>query len=157
MTTLRAGSLARRAVWVGLFAALCALPAAAEVDGDLRGGAYTDADAAMVGGGALVNLESTNHWYFNPNVELAFPERADLVTVNGDFHYDFPGARVAYWVGAGPALRVVDPEVGNRDTDLGANLIAGLGARNGDVRPFGQLKVMVADDSEAALMFGIRF
>ena len=157
MTTQRAGFVKRRALWVGLFAALCALPIGAGVDGDLRGGAYTDAEAAMVGGGALVNLEPSNRWYFNPNLELAFPERGDLMTVNGDFHYDFPSGGLAYWVGAGPALRFVDPEIGDNDTDLGANVLAGLGARQGDVRPFGQLKVMVADDSEAVLMFGIRF
>jgi len=157
MTTERVRSWSICAVCLGLLFALCGLPIHADIDGDVRAGAYTDAEAAMVGGGVLVNLEPSNRWYFNPNLEVAFPDDRDLMTVNGDFHYDFPATKVAYWVGGGPAIRFVDPEFGDDDTDLGANVLAGLGARQGDVRPFGQLKVLVADDSEAVLMFGLRF
>jgi len=147
-----------RLLAAGLLALASVQPALASIDGDVRAGAYTDADAGMVGGGVLMDIDSTHHWYFNPNLEIAFPENADLMTVNGDFHYDFPGAsKVTYWVGAGPALRFEDPEFGNRDTDLGANLLAGIGSRQGDVRPFGQLKVTIADDSEAVILFGVRF
>jgi len=141
-----------------LVAFLCVQPALADVDGDIRAGAYTDAEGGMIGGGVLMDIDSAHRWYFNPNLELVFPDDADLMTVNGDFHYDFPSAsKVTYWVGAGPALLVEDPDFGERDTDLGANLLAGLGSREGNVRPFGQLKVTIADDSEAAILFGIRF
>jgi len=137
--------------------ALSGLPVRADIDADLRAGGYADVEGAMLGGGALVNLEPSNQWYFNPNVEVVFPDDSDVVTVNGDFHYDFPATKVAYWVGAGPAVRFEDPDFGDDDTDLGANLLAGVGARRGDVRPFGQFKVLFADDPEAALMVGVRF
>lgn len=145
---------------VGLLAAVSGMPLRADVDGDVRAGAYTDAEGGMIGGGMLVDLEQSKHWFFNPNVELVFPDEGDLVTLNGDFHYDFANTnRVTYWVGAGPAVLFSDDDVGNDDneTDFGANVLAGLGAMRGDVRPFGQVKVTVADDSEAVLLFGIRF
>ena len=157
MNTQRARSWSVCALCLGSVMALSGLPVLADIDGDVRGGAYTDAEAAMIGGGALVNLEPSNRWFFNPNIEVAFPEDRNLTTVNGDFHYDFPATRVAYWVGGGPAIRFVDPEFGDDDTDFGANVLAGIGARQGDVRPSGQFKVLVADDSEAVLMFGLRF
>ena len=142
----------------GLLLALSGLQAHADIDGDVRAGGYADAEGGMIGGGALMNLEPSHQWYFNPNVEVVFPEDADLMTFNGDFHYDFPTEGLAYWIGAGPAVRMTDPDgPADDDTDLGANLLAGLGKRRGDVRPFGQFKVLFADDTEAAVMVGVRF
>lgn len=145
---------------VGLMLGASAGPLCAGVDGDVRAGAYTDAEGAMVGGGVLFDLEKSHRWYFNPNAELVFPDEGDLLTLNGDFHYDFADTnRVTYWVGAGPAVILTDDDLpgDNDNADFGANLLAGLGAMRGDVRPFGQVKVTVADDSEAVLLFGIRF
>ena len=145
---------------LGLLAAAPVMQVHAGVDGDVRAGAYTDAEGAMIGGGVLFDLEQSQHWFFNPNAELVFPDEGDLLTVNGDFHYDFASSnRVSYWVGAGPALLFRDDDLGgdNDNTDFGANLLAGLGAERGDIRPFGQLKLTLADDSEAVLLFGIRF
>jgi len=150
--------LASGALVLGLLAGLSVMPVRADVDADVRAGAYTDVEGAMVGGGVLFDLDASQRWYFNPNVEVVFPEDADLVTLNGDFHYDFANTnRVSYWVGAGPAVLFADPDFGDNDADFGANLLAGLGAQHGDVRPFGQLKVTLADDSEAAILFGLRF
>jgi hypothetical protein len=145
---------------MGLLAAAAATQVRAGVDGDVRAGAYADAEAPMVGGGMLFDLEKSKHWFFNPNAELVFPDEGDLLTLNGDFHYDFASSkRVSYWVGAGPAVLLADDDLGgdNDNADFGANLLGGLGAVHGDVRPFGQVKVTLADDTEAALLFGIRF
>ena len=45
----------------------------------------------------------------------------------------------------------------NRETGMGMNVLAGFGKTRGDVRPFGQLKGVVADNSGIALMGGVRF
>ena len=147
---------------MGLLALASGMRLYAGVDGDVRAGAYTDAEAAMIGGGVLFDLEKSQHWFFNPNAELVFPDEGDLMTLNGDFHYDFASSKnVSYWVGAGPALLFSDDDNDfgddNDNTDFGANLLAGLGAEHGNIRPFGQLKLTLADDSEAVLLFGIRF
>ena len=128
----------------------------AQVDVDVRGGVYTDMSAMALGAGLLTGVGSS--WWFNPNIEAAFGDNGDLITLNGDFHYDFPtGDPVTIYLGAGPALLFANPD-GNNDgtTDVGLNLIGGIAGR-GAVRPFGQVKGVVSDNSEVALMGGIRF
>src|SRR6185369_11850916 len=58
---------------------LVPMAARAGVDADVRAGVYTDADAVSVGGGVLTQVGNSNHWYFNPNVELAMGNRKDIV------------------------------------------------------------------------------
>ena len=128
----------------------------AQVDIDVRGGVYTDMSAMALGGGLLTSVGSS--WWFNPNIEAAFGDNRDLITLNGDFHYDFPtGDPVTVYLGAGPSLLFSNPE-GDNDgsTDVGLNLIGGVAGR-GATRPFGQVKAVLSDNSEVALMGGIRF
>ncbi len=146
----------------GLVLALPALLAVsavrAEVDWGVRGGVYADEEDAFVGGEALLGMG--HEWYFNPNVEFVFIERSDLVTLNGDFHKDFhKTGNLTVWAGAGPAIVMVDRNVpgGDNETDLGANFLFGVGARNGNVRPYGQAKVLISDDTQAVVAFGLRF
>ena len=138
-------------------------PAQAQVDIDIRGGVYTDVEEGFVGGGILMPV--TGNWYFNPNVEYVFVDPGSLWTLNGDFHYDFAQTgNWSIWAGGGPAVLFRDfddDRPGRReddeDTDFGANLIAGIGMVRGGVRPFGQVKVILADDTEAVLGIGLRF
>ncbi len=140
---------------------LAAGPAEA-ADFGVRAGTYTDAGEAFVGGEVLIELSSP--WFFNPNVEYVFIDDGDLITVNGDFHYDFDVEGPVYvWAGAGAALIFRDddrPRPGDDDdgdTELGVNLLAGVGWRTPSVVPYIQGKVILSDDSEAALAFGVRF
>ncbi|MGH9748463.1 MAG: hypothetical protein ACRD6R_00875 [Candidatus Polarisedimenticolia bacterium] len=146
---------------LGLLVLLCAgrttLTAA---DFGVRGGPYTDSEEPFVGAELLFNLDNENRWYGNPNAEYVFVENGGLATVSFDFHYDLAaGGRAAVWAGAGPTLILVDRDrPGNDDdVDAGANLLFGVGAREGEVRPYGQVKLILADDSQAVLAFGIRF
>lgn len=142
--------------------ALPASPASA-VDFGVRGGFYDDADAGFVGGELLFQLSP--RWYFNPNAEFVFVDEGDLATVNGDFHYDFDVDFDGYvWAGGGPALILDDREFpGPRrnddedDTDFGANLLAGIGWNAAGVVPYLQGKVILADETEAVVAFGVRF
>ena len=79
---------------------------------------------------------------------------------------DSPSGNMTFWAGAGPAIifRDFDDEGrrGRRDdddgeTDFGANLLAGVGMVRGPVRPYGQVKVILSDETEAVLAFGVRF
>ena len=141
---------------------VCCLVAAgsAHVDAELRGGYYTNADNGFLGGGFLTSVGQS--WDFNPNVEWVLVDGFDYFTVNGDFHYDLdPTSSTAMWVGAGGAIVVQDWDDrfsrARNDTDVGINLFGGIGAKRGDVRPFGQIKGLLADRSEGSLALGIRF
>lgn len=133
--------------------------ASADVDGDLRAALYTDADAVGVGAGILAGVADTRHWFFNPNIEAAFGDDADMVSLNGDVHYDFAETKdVTFWMGGGPALVMTHPDGdADSDTDAGLNLLTGLGDKGGMIRPYAQLRGLISDESEIVLAGGIRF
>ena len=132
-------------------------PARAATDYDLRLGVYTDASAFALGAGLISGVGSTS-WYFNPNLEMAFGDDANVVTLNGDLHYDFASSgAMSFYAGAGPAIVYVNPEFADSDTNLGLNLFGGVTAMRGSSRPFVQIKGILSDDTELALMGCIRF
>lgn len=155
--------VATRRLTAGLAALLLALvlPATAgaqDIDGDLRVGVYTDVSEAFVGGGILTQLGNTR-WFFNPNAEFVFVDPGDLATLNLDFHYDLVSQGEAdFWLGAGPALVLRENRRGDDETDFGVNLLAGVGfLRSSAVRPYFQGKLLLSDESEGVIAFGIRF
>ena len=143
---------------VGLMSMWTPSMARAAVDGDVRAGVSGDAEAVSIGGGVLTQVGRSERWYFNPNVEVAMGDHKDVVSMNGDFHYDLDeGSGPAVWVGAGPAVLVTNPEVGSSNTDLGLNVLTGVGKKRGSVRPFAQLRGTVAEESQVTIAGGIRF
>ena len=132
-------------------------PASGETKFGVRGGYYTDIGEPFLGVEVLAPV--AHRIYFNPNFEYVFVENLNYWTLNGDFHYDFPTHRPYYvWAGAGVGLLRVDPEgPDNGDTDVGLNLLAGLGFRTGSVVPYFQGKLILKNGSEFAVAFGIRF
>ena len=136
-----------------------AAPAAARADPrfGVRFGYYTEAEAAFLGAEMLFRV--VPEIYFNPNVEAVFVDDGHSFTINGDFHYDFrAGRRTSAWLGAGLAVVNTDPEgPAEGDTDVGLNLLAGIGARRGRVIPYAQAKVILKSDTEFAIGVGLRF
>ena len=154
----RRSTLCAAAVWAAL--AICAPPAvpAADLDFGARAGAYLDEADPMVGLELLTRLGSSD-WFFNPNVEFVFADSRDRFSLNADFHYDFFEQRQYYvWAGAGLA-GIWTESAGPQDseTDLGANLLGGIGWKLSGMTPYAQLKIVLADDSEVAAAVGIRF
>jgi hypothetical protein len=138
--------------------ALLGAPAPAGADADLRAGVYTDAGGIALGGGMLTNLSASPNWYFNPNVEAAFAGDRNVVTLNADFHYDFPSTgAVSFYMGGGPALLFTHPDGGDTRSDAGLNLIGGASGQGTSVRPFMQLKGTLSDTSELAFIGGVHF
>ena len=129
----------------------------ADLDGDLRGGVYTDASETFVGAGLLTSIGGG--WMFNPNIEWVFVDRGDLATLNADFHYDFASQdQTDFWLGAGLAGVFRENRFGNDETDLGLNLLGGVGfLRNSAVRPYLQAKILLSDETEGVVAVGIRF
>ncbi|SRR5258705_845045 len=163
MPLLRTARVPRMLVIAGLLCGSAWLmgvrSAQAGVDTDLRAGYYTDAQALGVGAGLISNMGSSHRWFFNPNLEGAFGDHANLFSVNGDVHYDFTssGNKTSMWLGGGPAVLVTDPSGGSSNTDLGLNVLTGITGTRGDTRPFAQLKGVISDNSEVVLQGGIRF
>lgn len=132
-------------------------------DFGVRTGLYTDVEEPFVGVEALHQIRNTP-WMFNPNVEYVFVENGNLWALSVDFHYDFDLDldKVDVWAGAGPTVLFRDLDRpafrdDDSDSDFGLNLIGGIGAKNGGVRPYGQVKVILSDDTEVALQVGLRF
>lgn len=123
-----------------------------------RLGAYVEQEDLFVGGEVLTPLQDSV--YLNPNIEWVFADNANQATFNFDFHYDFAQrGQMTFWVGAGLGVLYFDPD-GPRDsnTDLGLNVLFGTAFLPGrDVIPYVQAKVIVADDSELVVGFGVRF
>lgn len=152
---------ASRATWIGglVVAALAAsTPARSDTTFGVRTGVYTEQSAGFLGGEVVTSIAS--NWYFNPNLEVAMATDRDIVTVNGDFHYDFFQDRPYWvWAGGGPAVihREDDPTDSN-DTAFGVNFLGGIAWKtSAKVSPYLQAKVTVSNDDEAVLAFGLRF
>ncbi len=135
---------------------LLALPATARADNfGVRTGFYTDAGKPFLGVELLARV--ARRVYFNPNFEYVFSDDPHFMTFNADFHYDFRTRSRAYvWAGAGLGVLYTDPKVGDSHTDLGLNLLFGVGLK-GEVIPYVQGKVIVSDNSEFVIGFGVRF
>jgi hypothetical protein len=137
---------------------LAAAPAAAQVDFGLRASAWLEDSDPGVGMELVMPIGSSD-WYFNPNVEAVFADDNDRLIGNLDVHYDFyQTSEITIWAGGGLALIHNDEPRGDQDEDeAGANILAGIGWKTGNVLPYGQVKVVVADDSELVAAIGIRF
>lgn len=137
-----------------------ARPAAADVDVGLRGGYYTDAEEGFLGADLLMQIADTR-WFFNPNLEYVFVDPGDLATLNLDVHYDLDTDNddIYVWLGGGPAIifRDDDRRNGDDETDLGLNLLGGVGWQLESFVPYLQAKAIIADDNEVVLAVGVRF
>ena len=123
----------------------------------VRLGIYTDPSDLFVGGEFLTPV--TRGIYFNPNIEFVFIEHGDELTFNFDFHYDLPGVRRASaWVGAGLGIIYINPEgPAESNTDVGLNLLFGVGLPSRNLEPYVQAKIIIADNSDFVIAFGLRF
>ena len=146
-----------RILGIGLTAiatAFLASPLLADTRFGVRTGVYTEESAGFLGGEVVTSLAPS--WYFNPNLEVALNGDRDVVTVNGDVHYDFFHDR-PYWVWAGAGPAYIHREV-NDSNDFGVNLLGGIGWKTrSKVSPYVQGKVTVSNDDEAVLAVGMRF
>lgn len=148
-------------VGMALFIALTAFVASAGAKPGtlvgLRIGYYTDAEKVFLGGELLTPVARSI--YFNPNVEYVLADNFTYMTFNGDFHYDFPSRHPSFvWVGAGLAASYVNPDgPADGSTDVGLNLLAGVGLSHGPTIPYFQGKVILSDNTEFVIGFGVRF
>ncbi|HMB68869.1 MAG TPA: hypothetical protein VKU85_06140 [bacterium] len=141
--------------------AVCLILAASVAHADpnfgVRAGVNLDREDPLVGAELITRLEG--RWFVNPNLEVTFGDFVDVIGLNADFHYDFETSGSAYfWVGPGLAVLFADYDGRGSDTDVGVNLLAGLGfPTSSGVVPYFQGKATVADETDGSLAFGVRF
>ena len=127
---------------------------AVSANGQVRWGARAGVvdGEPMIGADLILKMGSSN-FYFNPGVEVS----GYGITTNADVHYDIELTRdAAFWFGAGIAAMNPDEE---RDLNVGANILAGVGTRNGRYIFYTQLKRTApsGDPAISTLAVGVRF
>lgn len=124
----------------------------------VRTGIYTDAEELFLG--AEMNTPIGHDVYFNPNLEYILVDGGTFITFNFDFDYVFPSSTAFnIWAGGGPAIVYTNPDGPiNSETDLGIDLLFGLGfPTKGTLIPYVQAKVLLGEQDDFVLAFGIRF
>jgi hypothetical protein len=122
-----------------------------------RIGVYTDGSDLFLGGDYLTPINGEID--FNPNVEIIFIDGGSFLTFNFDALYNLPrNQNTTIWAGGGLGILYFDPDRGDSNTDLGVNLLAGLGfITSGNLLPYLQAKIILSDNSNFVLGFGLRF
>jgi len=122
-----------------------------------RIGVYTDGSDFFLGGDYLTPINGDID--FNPNIEFIFIDGGSFLTFNFDALYNFPhNESTTFWAGGGLGLLYFDPSRGDSNTDLGVNLLGGLGfITSGKLLPYLQAKIILSDNSNFVLGFGLRF
>jgi len=147
-----------------LVAALVAAPAQAQVQAPTRygvhAGIWEDGSNPLIGLELLTPISGS--WFFNPSFDFVSADHANLYVFSADAHFDLDVARpTLLWVGGGAALIIRDsdgPHGSGTDTDLGLDALAGAGFTTASgMIPYVQAKVVLADDSSAVLILGLRF
>jgi len=146
----------RTSLWVclvllGLFTALAASPAQAQVAPGIQGGISLDPDQFYFGG-HLETSPLVDRVRFRPSVDIGIGDDLTVVAGNFDFTYTFPGNRPwNLYVGGGPSINFYDSDRGS-NTEGGFNFIIGAKNRAG---LFFEMKVGLADSPE--LKFGVGY
>jgi hypothetical protein len=156
-------SLRRVAVVVVL--AVCAAlgpgaaPASAEsgpVGFQASGGYYTEHEAAFIGAGLHFGLATVS---VVPNFDVEFIEKSFTYSLNVDGRMSvLPLGVGSGYLGAGIGWWRNVPNHGSATTDTVWNLLAGFGLDAVPLKPFAQLKYVVANGNDPlAMSVGIRF
>ncbi len=147
-------TLMRTLAAAAALATIAAVPAAAN-DFSVRAGAYTDESRFFLGAEYRAFIQG--HIAVAPNLEVVIPEEGSYFSFSADLHYVFPTqGPLAAWLGAGLGIYARNHEGGNDHTDVGLNLIGGLGLKT-KLKPYMQLKRVVKDETAVVLGCGIRF
>jgi len=93
-----------------------------------------------------------------PAIEVQLVDEAgDVTLLQGDLNVvaELPGLAAAPYVGAGIALLYYNDDLGNSDTEVGLNLLAGVVLNPiGFAQPFAQARYTVFDGSDAVTVMG---
>ena len=106
--------------------------------------------------GAQFSAPVGRHLEFYPSFNYFLVDAGTVWALNADLKYRLPIE--GDWLYLGGGLNVTRVEFGGfSNTDAALNLIAGLESRVGNIHPFGEFRLTVADGSTAQLVGGLNF
>lgn len=79
--------------------------------------------------GAQAVLGTYYRGRFAPSVDFGFGDNVTVITGNFDLKIDLfspPKSESVFYVGAGPTLSYISPDVGESDTEIGLSLLGGV-------------------------------
>jgi hypothetical protein len=157
----------KRVVCVPIVAALVFLAAPAEsasVTGiGPRFGFSLDPDQLVLGGQLLIGEVAPN-MTFDPNLEFGFGDNVTVIGLGLDLHYHFKLTNSEWrpYLGAGVGIHFYDQDVqppasDNTSTEVGGNIILGVGVPTGGSRFFTEMKLGVGDIPSLKMVAGWNF
>jgi hypothetical protein len=149
-------SIARRTlILVALAFAASSASAQASTNAGARIAYNFQTDEAIVGASFTVPISTRIEFY--PSLELYLPDNGNKIGFNGDVKVYLP-TRASYDLYAGGGLGIVNQNVsGFSNSDVGINLLFGIGSRVSRVRPFGEVRLLIHDDNQLVMLAGINF
>ena len=142
-----------------LVAALAVTPASASAQASTfvgsRVGYDFQTDEVILGANFTVPISTQIEFY--PSLELYLPDRGNKIGFNGDVKIFLP-IRASYDLYAGGGLGIVNQNLGDvSNTDVGLNLLFGVGSRVGRIHPYGEARLLLHDDTQLVLHAGVNF
>jgi hypothetical protein len=120
-----------------------------------RAGYDFQTDEVILGANLTVPISTQIEFY--PSLELYLPDRGNKIGFNGDVKIFLP-TRASYDLYAGGGLGIVNQNLGDvSNTDLGLNLLFGIGSRVGRIHPYGEARLLLHDDTQLVLFAGVNF
>jgi hypothetical protein len=120
-----------------------------------RVGYNFDAEAVTIGGQFSIPIARRLEFY--PSADVHLVDVGSMLTVNIDLKYRVPAEGIQ-WLYLGTGLGIARRSFNdNSDSDLGLNLFAGVESLSGRIHPFGEIRFLVADGSQAQLAAGLNF
>lgn len=129
--------------------------AQASTQAGARAGYDFQSDEVILGANLTVPISTRIEFY--PSIDLYTPDRGNKIGFNGDVKVFLP-VRASYKMYAGGGLGIVNQNLGDvSNTDLGLNFLFGIESIIGRVHPYGEVKLLVHDDTQLALFAGVNF
>jgi hypothetical protein len=110
-------------------------------------------DAEELGVGAQFSVPIASQLEFYPSFDVFFTDPNSLWSFNVDLKWRVAPSSVS-WLYLGTGLNVMD---GGGDSQAGLNLFGGIESLKGRIRPFGELRFIVNDNSTAQMSAGLNF
>jgi hypothetical protein len=120
------------------------------------GGYETESEDMFAGAGYQLALGPITA---SPNIEYLFVDEGKVYTINLDGHLNLiPLGIATLWAGAGMAIRTVDPDNFDSETNTGGSLLLGANFNATRFKPFAQIRqVFIEGDDPFSVAFGIHF
>jgi hypothetical protein len=126
----------------------------------IRAGYGVNPDQFIVGGQAIWGALK-GKVDFSPSLDFGFGDNATVTTINFDGTLNLvsaPGAKMKFYIGAGPTIAIINPEFGDGDTEIGLSLLGGIKIGAGEKNFYNiSARFGIGDIPDFKFLFGYMF